>query len=914
MSDTLLTYAVLTTPDPIQASPQTGDPSLATLTIVVSNPKGHAVSCQSIEFVFVEGTNARDFFSESTGIGATAPAGWSLMQSGAVFTAKPDSPQDGEIGAGGLVFILSNIGVNQEPGTTEMTVVEETSSGTGTLSLPLAKFPPQFTVGDLVATPDTVEQGGGTLLTWSGSSGATYELHYTDAEGQLVSITHPAGDPNDPLPSTGSYQIDNLQASTTFYLSATVSIPGQDEPLKVERTFPVTVQIPPVEIVSFTAQTEYHFDNSSSSPTGVYALLSWDVTSASQVLLNGNVVEGNSMRVPISGDTTFTLGATGSPETVYKTIQVSGTEVTAQVSIPQAGWVMATVNSPGTHYTFNWSVDWVTGETAGTATSSVVVPDLPPGSTSQEFVWQVPMDMPPPYGSVTAARCIITYSDDASAALDSLSPESRGRPVADVMDEQLTSGPLLSYAVHTTPDPLQASPQTGDPSLATLTIVVSNSTGRYINCQSISFGFLQGTNARDLFADSTGISTVAPAGWTITQQGSVFTARPKTPQDGQIGPGSLVFMLFNIKVNQEPGTTPMMITEVTTTSGGSTSTGTQTINLAKFPPQFFVAPLQASPLNVAVGQSTMLMWSGTGGATYVIQYADADGNIVTIAHPKGEPDLPLPSTGSYTVDDLQANPTVFTLVVTMQLPGNDSPLQVQRQVIVTVAQLTLNFEVAPPSVAPNGVTKLSWHTTQATSCVLDPGHKSVPVNGHQYVVVTQGTIYTLTAYGNSVSRQAQITVTTDSTIVPTETVSAVGQNGQPGYPGMDGSGTSGGRGGEGWPGSNISRVCTLDPSSEPSKVLLIDASGGTGGAGGAGGNNPHGPGGDGGYGGDGGNGGAITLTFETGADTPAGLIVVSRGGRGGAGGAGGTGKPDGTGGGKGQDGRAGQITLIDKSG
>lgn len=917
MSEPLLNYIVYTTPDPLQASPQTGDPSLAALTIVVSNSKGRAACCRSLEFVFIEGTNARDFFADSTGINATVPTGWSLTQSGAVFTAKPVTPEDGEIGADGVVFILSDIKVNQEPGATEMTVVEETSSGVGTLPIPLAKFPAQFTVGDLVATPDTVAQGGSTVLTWSGASGATYELHYTDAQGELVSITHPVGDPTDPLPATGSYEIDNLQANTTFYLSVTISIPGEDKPLKVERTFPVTVQIPPVHIVGFTAEVQYDFDDSSSSPTGVYALLSWDVTSASQVLLNGNVVEENSARVPISGDTTFTLGATGSPETVYKTIRVSGSQVTAQVSIPQAGWVMAMVNSPGAPYTFNWSVDWETGETAGTATSSEEVPELPPGHT-QEFLWQVSMDQPPPNGGITAARCTITYPNDASAALDSQSLRSRGKPMADLMEEPRAGAPLLTYAVRTTPDPLQASPQTGDPSLAALTIVVSNSTRQYINCQSISFGFLQGTNARDFFADSTGISTVAPPGWNITQTGSTFTARPKTPQDGQIGPGSLVFMLFNLKVNQQTGTTPLNITEVTTTSSGSTGTGTQTVNLAKFPAQFFVSSLQANPVNVALGDSSTLVWSGTSGATYVIQYQDADGNIVTIAHPKGQPDQPLPSTGSYTVSNLQVNPTVFTLVVTMQVAGSDSPLQVQRQTVVAVSQLTVNFEARPTTVPANGVTKLSWRTTQATSCTLDPGDIKVPTNGQQYVLVTTGSdtqTYTLTVNGNAgLSKQAQIIVSVDRTIGPTNTMSTVGTPGQPGQSqGLSYYPITGGNAGKGQPGVPITRNCTLDPSSKPSRVWLIDASGGTGGTGGTGSHSTigeeWGTGGNGGNGGQGGDGGAVTLIFDQTSDTPAGFIVVSRAGKGGAPGAGGEGAPPGSQGSAGADGKPGQIIL-----
>jgi hypothetical protein len=47
VSDTLLTYSLSTDPDPLQVSPPTGDPSLATLTILVSNSTSHIVNCRT---------------------------------------------------------------------------------------------------------------------------------------------------------------------------------------------------------------------------------------------------------------------------------------------------------------------------------------------------------------------------------------------------------------------------------------------------------------------------------------------------------------------------------------------------------------------------------------------------------------------------------------------------------------------------------------------------------------------------------------------------------------------------------------------------------------------------------------------------------------------------------------------------
>jgi hypothetical protein len=246
------------------------------------------------------------------------------------------------------------------------------------------------------------------------------------------------------------------------------------------------------------------------------------------------------------------------------------------------------------------------------------------------------------------------------------------------------SDPLLKYAVSANQDPIQASPQQGDPSLLTLIIVVSNDTHKMINCQSISFGFLQGKNAKDLFTDSTGIGSSAPKGWTIKQAGSLFTATPDPSKDGhngKIGLDSLTFVLSKIKVNEEPGTTHMKVTEATTKH-----TGTLDYPLAKFPEHFEVGPLAAKPPIVDEGGSTTLFWSGTGGgAIYELQYVDDNGNTVTISHTKGEPDQPLPSTGSYMLDNLQVTPLMtFYLMVTLQITGQNHPLQAQRECTVTV--------------------------------------------------------------------------------------------------------------------------------------------------------------------------------------------------------------------------------------
>ena len=305
MSDTLLSYAVSANQSPIQASPQGGDPSLLTLLIVVSNSTHQLINCQSISFSFAQGTDAKDFFSDSTGIGITAPTGWKLTQDGSLFTATPDTTENGEIGGSALTFVLSDIQVNEQPGTTQMTITENTTNNSGTLDILLAKFPPQFIVGQLKANPLMVEQGGSTTLSWNCTGGATYALQYLAADGHtLINITETTD--GKPLPAVGSYTIDNLQVNPTiFYLIVTLMVNENDPPLVFNSWFPVTVLIPSVQINSFTASTQ------TVQYPGDQVTFTWDVTAATQILLNGETVEGNSATVPVNQTGAFVLEAFG---------------------------------------------------------------------------------------------------------------------------------------------------------------------------------------------------------------------------------------------------------------------------------------------------------------------------------------------------------------------------------------------------------------------------------------------------------------------------------------------------------------------------------------------------------------------------------------------------------------------------
>jgi hypothetical protein len=447
---------------------------------------------------------------------------------------------------------------------------------------------------------------------------------------------------------------------------------------------------------------------------------------------------------------------------------------------------------------------------------------------------------------------------------------------------ELTAGeaPLLTYALLPFPNPLAASGP------AQLTLVVSNSTGQFVTVSSIAVTLPVGTTAKTLTASANGIGTVVPDTWTATQNGGIFTLVPKTSDAAKIGPNGLSFIVTGITVNDEPGTCSITITEDASAPGKPRATRSTAIPVAKFPATFHLSDLTVTPPSVTSGGSAVLLWQGSP-AVYTLSY-DPDGN--------GAKPHVVGSSGPYTAPNLTAPVVVFTLTAQVTVPGQDQPLVIQRQAVVTVVAGSVSFTALPSIVGVNGVTRLAWTTAGVTSCTLDPGGKSVPVNGYAYAVVKQTTTFTLRAtIAGKAPIAAQQTVTVDPKLVGTPyTPPLTGTDGTKGDPGASG-GYNGGPGGAGGPGGPTEdRTVTLgplDPSSTPVVVTSVLFRGGKGGRGGDGGQpmdggeetgNP-GPGGPGGTGGD--TKGTLTIVFDA-SKPPQQLIVTVEPGPAGDGGIG----------------------------
>jgi hypothetical protein len=218
----LLDYALLTDPAPLQA----GTP--AALTFVISNAGSQLVTVTSIAIALPVGTMAKDLTANASNWQVQTSPGWNAQIRPGLVTLVPAS--DGRAGPAAIVVTIAGLLVNDQPGTAHVSIAETAAVAGGTpaqstTSLSAVKFPPQFSLSDLVVTPPEVASGGSVSVMWSGpqSGNATYTLQYPGV-GPIS------------VPNVGPYQAANLTTfPAVFTLTVTRLVPGQDQPAVVQR-------------------------------------------------------------------------------------------------------------------------------------------------------------------------------------------------------------------------------------------------------------------------------------------------------------------------------------------------------------------------------------------------------------------------------------------------------------------------------------------------------------------------------------------------------------------------------------------------------------------------------------------------------------------------------------------------------
>jgi hypothetical protein len=288
---------------------------------------------------------------------------------------------------------------------------------------------------------------------------------------------------------------------------------------------------------------------------------------------------------------------------------------------------------------------------------------------------------------------------------------------------------LLEYALLTAPTPLQAG------SSATLTLTISNGSRQNVTVTNIVIAVPVGTNAKDLTA-STGFQTDKISGWNVAQSGGVLTLTPASGT-GPIGANAVVVTIANVAINDQPGTTNISISETAAVGGGSPATNSTTLPAAKFPPQFAVSDLTVMSTHVPFGGSVSVNWTGAQaeGATYTLDWADAPTHPVKVSN-----------IGPHQANNLTIFPVVFTLTVSLTVPGQDQPMIVQKQAVVEeTPQVAITQFLGSQTVMAGADPPLTlqWQVQLANSVTLGlqgfPG--SVDVNGLSGCTVTaNGTV------------------------------------------------------------------------------------------------------------------------------------------------------------------------------
>lgn len=213
--------------------------SAATLNILATNenphPGSNPITVQSLEIKIPIGANANQLTTEIPDVTPPPDQGWNpqAQSTSGDHQVYPFIPQSGDVGAQGVVFEVTNFTVNGSEGQTSIVVTQVTEGGSHTSHLPLVKGPFAWTPLSLTADPVGVLSGGSTMLNWNGPVGTVLTISYLNGAGQEITIP---SEGQQSLASQGTTPVDDLTETTTFYLTATLTIPNQPSQSKTTQT------------------------------------------------------------------------------------------------------------------------------------------------------------------------------------------------------------------------------------------------------------------------------------------------------------------------------------------------------------------------------------------------------------------------------------------------------------------------------------------------------------------------------------------------------------------------------------------------------------------------------------------------------------------------------------------------------
>ena len=313
--DSVLTYALQTEPTPVQVSPASGPPSIATLRFVMTAPKASSsIVVSKVVFRLPIGDPAApaaiDLTQTAAGISASVsssgPERWSIGPGAepGVFLLEPADNPPVPITTQGIVVELTGIQVSPIVGTAQVKIVEFTDGG-GTqprrFAITVPKFPLGFSAGNFSAEAPMVENGATAVLTWNGSTQAFYTMLWGSQSRTVSDIRRWTSPP--------------LTDDTTFILQVSAQQSGETVVLHFSVT--VIVAHPSLLAKDLTVQTTSKLQGAVTAETtldvkGQSTLASLSVTGTAHVAnLVSSALTANGLSTILNLTVTKQLTATG---------------------------------------------------------------------------------------------------------------------------------------------------------------------------------------------------------------------------------------------------------------------------------------------------------------------------------------------------------------------------------------------------------------------------------------------------------------------------------------------------------------------------------------------------------------------------------------------------------------------------
>jgi hypothetical protein len=189
--------------------------------------------------------------------------------------------------------------------------------------------------------------------------------------------------------------------------------------------------------------------------------------------------------------------------------------------------------------------------------------------------------------------------------------------------------------------------------------------------------------------------------------------------------------------------------------GGAAETAMATVTVGPA----VVADISASINPIAAGGSTVLSWTGTGGAT------SCNGDVF--------------ATGGLTAGNLSVSPA-STTTYTITCLGDGGAEDVASVEVNVTASVSATLSANPTSIALGGTSTLTWSSTAATTCVGEGFGTGGNPNGSATVTPSSTTIYTVTctgAGGATVDASATVTVGEEVIAFLTASIETIAEGG-----------------------------------------------------------------------------------------------------------------------------------------